>query len=56
MPAPCSVSMTARMASSDFVGFSRAVPRMEPPERWTRETASIASGAMRDGSRRDEVC
>ena len=52
MPACCSVSMTARMASSDLVGFSRAVPSTEPPVRWTRDTASMVSGAMREASRR----
>ena len=52
MPACRSVSITARVASGDLVGFSREVPRIEPPSRCTRDTSSIASGCSPDGSRR----
>ena len=52
MPACCSVSITARVASGDFVGFSREVPSIDPPSRCTRDTSSIASGRSADGSRR----
>ena len=33
----------------DLVGFSREVPRTEPPARWTRDTSSIASGRSSRG-------
>ena len=52
MPACCSVSITARVASGDLVGFSREVPSIDPPSRCTRDTSSIASGRSPDGSRR----
>ena len=52
MPACCSVSITARVASGEVVGFSREVPRIDPPRRCTRDTSSIVSGRSVDGSRR----
>jgi hypothetical protein len=41
------VSITARVASGDLVGFSRDVPRIDPPLKCTRETSSIVSGLQR---------
>ena len=36
-------SNTLCMLASDFAGFVRAVPRMEPPRRWMAFTSSIVS-------------
>ena len=55
MPACCSVSTTARVASADLVGFSREVPSIEPPSRCIRDTSSMASGRSLDGVPAHEV-
>ena len=55
MPACCSVSITARVASGDVVGFSREVPSIDPPSRCTRDTSSIASGRSAGRIPADEV-
>ena len=42
-PSLFSTSSTLCMLVSDFAGFVRAVPRIEPPRRWMAFTSSIVS-------------